>query len=183
MTMQLVLPSGVTLQRRETPADPADLPPYAHDDLTTCLNATDVLLRRLLEAAVPARYISLPLRRTEPTVYATALDQDRYFAAPQLYLAVAAGVRPDELPRRVPQLLKVSSADRIEGLIRRALPGVSLRHVADPPAAIPLRLNYQYFALERTGEDWDSIRLSRHLAVYAPADLPDPELELLILLS
>ena len=28
MTMQLVLPSGVTLQRRETPADPADLPPH-----------------------------------------------------------------------------------------------------------------------------------------------------------
>ena len=28
MTMQLVLPSGLTLQRRETPADPADLPPH-----------------------------------------------------------------------------------------------------------------------------------------------------------
>jgi hypothetical protein len=28
MTKQLVLPSGVTLQRRETPADPADLPPH-----------------------------------------------------------------------------------------------------------------------------------------------------------
>ena len=28
MTMQLVLPSGVTLQRRETPAEPADLPPH-----------------------------------------------------------------------------------------------------------------------------------------------------------
>jgi len=28
MTMRLVLPSGVTLQRRETPADPADLPPH-----------------------------------------------------------------------------------------------------------------------------------------------------------
>ncbi len=28
MTMRLVLPSGVTLQRRETPAGPADLPPH-----------------------------------------------------------------------------------------------------------------------------------------------------------
>jgi len=85
--------------------------------------------------------------------------------------------------RRVPQLLKVSSVDRIEGLVRRALPGVALRHVADPPSAIPLRLDYQYFALERAGEDWDSIRLSRHLAAYVPGDLPDPELELLVLLA
>ena len=28
MTMQLVLPSGVTLRRRDAPADPADLPPH-----------------------------------------------------------------------------------------------------------------------------------------------------------
>jgi len=166
-----------------TDSQPSDLPPYNHDDLTTSLGQTDALLRRLLEAAVPARYVSLPLRRTEPSVYATALDEDRYFAAPQVYLAVAAGVRPEDLMRRAPQLLKVSSADRIEGLIRRALPGVALRHVPDPPSAIPLRLNHQYFALERSGEDWDSVRLSRHLAVYAPADLPDPELELVILLS
>jgi type VI secretion system protein ImpJ len=166
-----------------TTRQPADLPAYDHMDLSGCLGLLDAVLSELLEAAVPARYISLPLRRTEQSLYATALDEDRYFNAPQIYLAVSGGSKPADLMRRVPQLLKVSSADRIEGLIRRALPGVVLRHVPDPPAAIPLRLDYQYFALERAGEDWDSIRLSRHLAAYVPADLPDPELELLILLA
>jgi len=166
-----------------TSHQPADLPEYDHQDLTGCLGRLDVLLRELLEAAVPARYVSLPLRRTEASLFATALDEDRYFTAAQIFLAVSAGGKPADLPRRVPQLLKLSSADRIEGLVRRALPGVALRHVADPPSAIPLRLDFQYFALERSGEDWDSIRLSRHLAAYVPADLPDPELELLILLA
>ena len=166
-----------------TSHQPTDLPDYDHQDLTGCLGRLDLLLRELLEAAVPARYVSLPLRRTEPSLYATALDEDRYFAAAQIYLAVSSGNKPADLSRRVPQLLKLSSADRIEGLVRRALPGVALRHVPDPPSAIPLRLDYQYFALERSGEDWDSIRLSRHLAAYVPADLPDPELELLILLT
>lgn len=166
-----------------TSHQPSDLPAYDHEHLSDCLGTLDVLLRELLEAAVPARYVSLPLRRTETSLYATALDEDRYFNAPQLYLAVASSARPADVMRRVPQLLKVSSADRIEGLIRRALPGVALRHVPDPPSAIPLRLDFQYFALERAGEDWDSIRLSRHVAAYVPADLPDPELELIVLLA
>src|SRR5690606_23966261 len=99
-----------------------------------------------------------------------------------MYIAVAAGLKQDELSRRVPQLLKVSSADQLERLVRRALPGVALTHVPSPPSAIPIKLNYQYFALERTGEDWDAIRMSRHLAVYAPADLPDLDMELVVML-
>jgi type VI secretion system protein ImpJ len=82
----------------------------------------------------------------------------------------------------VPQLLKVSSADQIDRLVRQALPGVALRHVAVPPSALPVKLNYQYFTVERTGGDWEAIKLARNLAVYVPSDFPNPQLELLILL-
>ncbi|MGH7573678.1 MAG: type VI secretion system baseplate subunit TssK [Longimicrobiales bacterium] len=161
---------------------PQDLPAYEHGDLTGCFTRLDATVRALLETAVPAHHASLPLRLTEASVYAAALDQDRYLSAPQIYLAVAAGSKQDELIRRVPQLLKVSSADQIERLIRHGLAGVSLTHVPSPPSAIPVQLNYQYFLLERSGEDWDAIRMSRHLAVHVPADLPDPQLELVIVL-
>jgi type VI secretion system protein ImpJ len=161
---------------------PRDLPGYDHNDLTGCFTRLDALTRELLDTAVPSHHVSLPLRRTEASTYATALDQDRYFAAPQMYVAVSAGIRQEELIRRAPQLLKVSSADRLERLIRRALPGVALTHVPQPPSAIPIKLDYQYFALERTGEDWDAIRMSRHIAIYVPADLPEPEMELVIML-
>lgn len=161
---------------------PRDLPGYDHADLTACFTRLDAVTRELLETAVPSQHVSLPLRRTEASVYAAALDQDRYFTAPQMYVAVAAGMTAPEIIRRVPQLLKVSSADQLERLIRRALPGVALTHAPNPPSAIPIKLNYHYFALERSGEDWDAIRMSRHLAVYAPADLPEPEMELVIML-
>jgi type VI secretion system protein ImpJ len=162
---------------------PSDLPAYNHLDLTSCFGKLDVLVRELLETAVPSNYVSLPLRRTESSTHATAVDQDRYFAAPAWYLAVGATAKNEEIARRAPQLLKVSSVEQLERLIRRALPGVALTHVAAPPSAIPLKLNYQYFLLERTGEDWDAIRLSRHLAAYVPAELPDARLELVILLA
>jgi type VI secretion system protein ImpJ len=165
-----------------TTIHPRDLPTYDHDDLSACFARLDGIVRELLETAVPSNHVSLPLRATDPSVYATALDQDRYFDAPQMYIAVASSMKQDELIRRVPQLLKVSSADQLERLIRQALPGVALTYVPTPPSAIPIRLNFHYFALQRSGEYWDAIRQSRHLAVYAPADLPDPELELVILL-
>jgi type VI secretion system protein ImpJ len=161
---------------------PRDLPAYDHTDLTRCFTTLDAVVRKLLDTVVPSNHVALPLRQTEPSVYAAALEQDRYFGAVQIYLAVASSQKKEELPRRVPQLLKVSSADQIERLIRHGLGGVALTHVPIPPGAVPLKLNYEYFALDLRGEDWDNIRKSRHLAVHVPADLPDPQMELIILL-
>lgn len=161
---------------------PRALPIYNHMDLSGCFTPLDETLRELLETVVPVNHVSLPLRLTEALVYATAIDQDRYFAAPQMYLAVSAEMKQDELLRKVPQLLKVSSADQIERLIRQALPGVGLRYVPNPPSALAVKLNYQYFLLDRAGPDWDAIRLARNLAVFVPSDFPEPQLELVVIL-
>jgi type VI secretion system protein ImpJ len=114
-------------------------------------------------------------------VYATALDDDRYLQAPRMFLAVRSSAKAADV-QRAPRLLKLSAADRLERLIKQALPGVELTHVTQPPPAIPVKLDYQYFELSRQGPDWDGIALARNVAVYAPADLPDVELELVILL-
>jgi predicted component of type VI protein secretion system len=47
---------------------------------------------------------------------------------------------------------------------------------------MPVKLEYQYFQLERSGGDWDAVRAARNLAVYVPSDFPDPQLELVVLL-
>jgi type VI secretion system protein ImpJ len=99
-----------------------------------------------------------------------------------MYLAVNAEVNQAELITRTPQLIKVCSASHIEHLVRQALPGVTLTHVAVPPSSIPVKLNYQYFSLGQGGLAWEAITRSRNLAAYVPGDLPNPQLELLILL-
>jgi type VI secretion system protein ImpJ len=143
----------------------------------------DAQVRELLETVVPSNHASLPLRLTEPSVYAAAIDQDRYLQAAQAYLAISAELKPEELIRKVPQLLKISSADQLDRLIKRALAGVGLSHVANPPSALPVRLDYQYFALDLKGPDWDAIRVARNLAAYVPSDLPNPRLELVLLFA
>jgi type VI secretion system protein ImpJ len=171
-----------TLTTFSSTIHPRALPLYDHTDLAACFTKLDETLRELLETVVPTNHVALPLRLTESSIYATAVDQDRYFGSPHIYLALNAGMKQDELIRKVPQLMKISSGDQIERLIRQALPGVGLRHVPSPPSALPIKLNYQYFQLDRSGTDWEAIKRSRNVAAYIPSDFPEPQVELVILL-
>lgn len=165
-----------------TTVQPRMLPVYDHTRLGECFGELDARIRELLETVVPASHVTLPLRQTEPSIHATAIEHDSYLAAPALYLAVSAGVRGEELARSAPRLMKVSSGGQVQRLIRQALPGVPLRPLAAPPSALPLKLDYQYFAIDKAGADWDAIARERNLAVYVPSDFPDPKLELIVML-
>jgi type VI secretion system protein ImpJ len=76
----------------------------------------------------------------------------------------------------------VGSAGRDDLLVQRALAGLRLTHVPEPPAAIPVKLDYEYFSISQHDSEWSSIVNSRNLAAYVPGDFANPELELLILL-
>jgi type VI secretion system protein ImpJ len=162
--------------------DARALPPYDHLDLGRCFGELDVAVREMLEAAIPVGAVSLPLKLVRQSIHATALDEDRLLAAPAMYLAVSSDVPRAELLQRVPQLVKVCSADHIDALVRQALPGIALAHVASPPSAVPVKLDYQYFALSRTGPAWEAVARARNLAAYVPADLPNAQLELIVVL-
>jgi type VI secretion system protein ImpJ len=99
-----------------------------------------------------------------------------------MYLAVNAEMPESELIRKAPQLIKVCSANHVEYLIKQALPGMTLTHLPSPPAAIPIKLNYQYFSLTQSGVAWDAVQRARNLAAYVPGDFPNPQMELIILL-
>jgi type VI secretion system protein ImpJ len=160
---------------------PRQLPPYVHDDLTATFTVLDEQVRRLLETVVPSYCVSLPLVPTQPTISAVALDDDRYLAGRQHFLAVRSALPRHELSVRVPGSVKVSSADRVETLIRQALPGLTLTHTPSPPSEVPMKLDAEYFAIDR-GAEWDAVRRARNLAAYVPADIPGVEMELVILL-
>ncbi|MHB1223656.1 MAG: type VI secretion system baseplate subunit TssK [Gemmatimonadaceae bacterium] len=163
---------------------PREIPLYDHAAPGPVFTELDSMLRELLETVVPTNVVSLPLRRLsgQSTIHATALDDDRYLAAPQLFLAVSAGLPPHELAQRVPHAIKVSAADSLDRLIRQALAGMAVSYVPSPPPAIPVKLNHHYFRLDQAGVDWQAVQRARNLAVYVPEELPDAQLELVIVL-
>jgi type VI secretion system protein ImpJ len=161
---------------------PRDLPAYDHEDLGACFTVLDEKLRFLLETVVPSNFVSLPLKLVQPSIYATAVSDDKYLKNTRMYLAIQAEMNEAELINKTPQLIKVCSATHIEHLVRQALPGMQLTHVARPPSSIPVKLNYQYFSLNQAGGAWEAVLRARNLAAYVPGDFPNPQLELVILL-
>ncbi len=161
---------------------PRDLPLYDHDNLGPILSELDEKLRSLLQTVVPTNLVSLPLTLVQPSIYATALAEDKYLADTKMYLAVSAEVSESFVIQTVPRAVKVCSATHIDHLVKQALPGIELKHLSNPPSAIPVKLKYQYFSLNQSGPAWEAVRRARNLAAYVPGDLPKPQLELLILL-
>ncbi|HTS31557.1 MAG TPA: type VI secretion system baseplate subunit TssK [Bryobacteraceae bacterium] len=165
-----------------TTIHPRDLPPYDHDNLGVCFTDLDEKLRLLIETVVPKNFVALPLKISQPFIYATSIDNDKYLLNTKMYLAIRAETSQADIAGGVPQLVKVCSANHIDHLVKYALPGVPLTFVPQPPNAIPVRLNYQYFSLSQSGASWEAIQRARNLAAYVPAELPNPQLELIILL-
>src|SRR5581483_1971414 len=137
-----------------TKIQPRDLPLYDHRDLGGRLGDLDDKLRYLLETVIRSNFVALPLKYTSPSIYATAINDDKYLQNTKMYLAVNAEMPEGELIAKAPQLIKPCSANHLEHLVRHALPGLAMRHLQVPPSAIPVKLNYQYFSLNQSGAAW-----------------------------
>jgi len=164
-------------------AHPENLPDYDHTDLGGCFTALDANIRRLMETVIPSKFVAVPLELRDRFVWSGVVTEDQYLRNSQMYLAVSAKMGIDDLIRKVPQLVKISSQDDIQRLVRNALPGITLRHVPVPPSAIPLKLDNQYFSLNQGGALWDAIVMSRQIAVHAPGEIGEPKMEILIVLE
>jgi type VI secretion system protein ImpJ len=165
-----------------TSADARTLPSYDHLRLTDGFQELERRLYELLDGAVVDAAVSIPLKAVRPTLHATAVDQGTWLEAPQWFLAVSAPVRQQELIPKVLQGCKLGSADVVDTLIRQALPGLEMAHVTAPPPAVPVKLDFQYFAIRKSGAAWDAIARARNLAVYVPAELVEARFELVIVL-
>jgi type VI secretion system protein ImpJ len=173
---------AATLTAFSNEARVSDLPVYDHENAGGCFTELDRMLRQLLERAAPRNCVSLPLREVRPSIYATAIDDDRCLAARRVYLAIRSGGGRNDLATRAPELVKLCSSNHIERLVRQALPGARLTHAPALAEGAAVRLGFEYFSVEQSGPAWETVVRSRNLAAYVPSDLADPELELLILL-
>jgi type VI secretion system protein ImpJ len=162
---------------------PENLPDYDHNDLGRCFTLLDEKIRDLMETVIPSKFVSVPLELRDRFTWSGSVTEDQYFRNSQFFLAVSAKMGVDDLIRKTPQLMKVSSMDDIQRVVRNSLPGLTLRHTPTPPAAIPMKLDNQYFSLNQGGPLWEAIMLSRQIAVFAPGEIVEPKMEILIVLE
>ncbi|MGA3127077.1 MAG: type VI secretion system baseplate subunit TssK [Candidatus Korobacteraceae bacterium] len=160
---------------------PRTLPVYDHNQLDKCFQELDAHIRRHLEIMIPTQSISILLKRVSPNFYEGDVTDARAMGASRWLLAIHAKLGEADLIRKTPAVVKVCSAAFVPELVKRALPGMTLGHLSVPPSAISARVEFQYFAISKGGPCWDHIVQTRKVGVYVPADVPDPELELLVI--
>lgn len=157
--------------------DAGDIPAYRHDAPEQVFPPLLSLLDTLLEASLPSRVISIELRHSGQ-FWKGLLHDARLREGADLYLSVRSSIPNHLLQTQFPLLCKAGSDEDVSDVVNVALNGVALKPLHHVPAAIPLRLENQYFALDLSGPAAQAMLDAGNCAFYIPAALGDVQLEL-----
>lgn len=157
----------------------ADLPAYDHRDPGPSFAKLDGIIRELLDTVISSRYFAIALTENKPSYHLGMLDSGKIDDKTNFYLAVNADLPAIELVEVVPLRLKIGAPEDVEKFVLAALPGVKLVHSPQVPAALPVRPDTYYFALENKGAMYERMLQAQSICIYAPSGIRDLKLELL----
>ncbi|WP_175909931.1 MULTISPECIES: type VI secretion system baseplate subunit TssK [unclassified Burkholderia] len=162
-----------------TSSDLTDIPAYDHARADKVFTKLEAMIRDLLDAIIPSRVVSIGLTRQSPTTWTGQfLDERIVEGAADWYLSVNAPTPAFTLVEQFPRLCKIGAPDEVEHIVNSALLGIPLKAVQRVPAAIPVRLDNQYFALDSNDPAHARMLAARACQIYLPASVPDASLEL-----
>jgi type VI secretion system protein ImpJ len=162
---------------------PSALPLYNHLNLEECFEALDDHIRAHLEMFAPTNCISITLRPVGKYIYEGAVTDARCLGRSRWILGINSSIGEATLISSTPQLVKFCSARFVPELVKRAVPGMTLTHLPVPPSAISPKVESQYFALSKSGPCWDHIVETKQIGIYVPGEIPNPEIELSVVLE
>ncbi|MBU8926190.1 type VI secretion system baseplate subunit TssK, partial [Enterobacter hormaechei] len=159
------------------------IPPYRHDAPETVFPPLFTLLDSLLEASLPSRVIAIELKQGEDReIWRGKLHDARLREGADFYLSVRSAMPNHELQTRFPQLCKAGSHDDVSEVVNIALSGMVIKPLSHVPAAIPLRLENQYFALDLSTDAARAMLEAGNCTFYTPGSLGEVKLELFAVL-
>ncbi|RAS37421.1 type VI secretion system baseplate subunit TssK [Paraburkholderia bryophila] len=155
-----------------------DIPVYDHANQNEIFGRLETLIRNLLDTSIPSRVIPIALTRKNATTWRGQFLDERLTAAADYYLSVNASLPPFDLIDQVLQLCKLGAPDDVEEIVNAALAGIPIKAVQRVPAAIPVRLDNHYFAIEARNPAFTRMLAARACQIYLPGSVPDASLEL-----
>lgn len=162
---------------------PGSLPLYNHLKLADCFETLDHHIRTHLELVVPSNFVEIALNKVAAYVWEGTIKDERALSRSRWIFGINAKVGESEIITATPRLVKVCSREFLPKLVSRALPGLAMKHLPVAPPAISPKVDMQYFSIDKAGPCWDHIVATRLLGVYVPGELPDPKIELLVVLE
>lgn len=98
------------------------------------------------------------------------------------YLSVRSSLPTHVVLQQLPRLCKIGAPDDVTLLVNVALNGVPVVPLTQVPAALPLRLENQYFALDMQSAPAKAMLDAGSCMIYAPGTLGDLKPELFAVL-
>lgn len=159
------------------------IPVWQHEQLNAVFPPLFDLLGDLLEASLPSRVVALSLDY-DPRLHfwQARLHDPRLREGADYYLSVRSPIPVAQLQEQFPRQCKVGSPDHVRGIVNSSRVGVPLTPLRHVPAAIPLRLENQYFSLDLSHPLATEMLQSGTCMFYVPGMLGEPELELFAVL-
>ncbi|MCG5077865.1 type VI secretion system baseplate subunit TssK [Paraburkholderia tagetis] len=154
------------------------IPAYAHRTPEPVFAELESLIRALLDAVIPSRVVPITLERLRTSMWRGQINDERLTDNVDYYLSVRASMPAHALLEQLPALCKMGAPDEVEHVVNSALTGITLRPVSRLPAAIPVRIENQYFAVDSSDPAFARMIAARACQIYLPASIPEAELEL-----
>ncbi|MFL6449171.1 MAG: type VI secretion system baseplate subunit TssK [Bryobacteraceae bacterium] len=160
-------------------SNPDTLPLYDHDSPGTCFSALERRIRRDVDVLLPENVFVVPVVSAGNCFYEARISDRRTLSHSRWILSIRSSAPVSEVVR-VPSLVKVCSRRFVPELVRRQVPGIKLIHLATLPPELVPQGQTEYFELRKEGPCWTSIVDTADLGVFVPAELTEPEMQLLI---
>lgn len=162
---------------------PNMLPLYDHLHLAECFEALDEHIRTHLELIVPSNCVQIALAKAATYFWEGNIIDERTLNRSRWIFGIRCKLGEADLIERTPRLVKLCSRTFVPRLVERALPGAKLTHIPVPPPSLSPKIEYQYFAIDKSGPCWEHMVKTREVGLYIPGELPDPEIELSVILE
>ena len=161
----------------------ADIPAYHHAQLTDTFLPLFALLEILLEASLPSRVVAVELDRDDRRKrWHAHLNDPRLREEADFYLSVHSSLPVAKLLEEFQLQCRVGCPDEVDLIVNGSRPGVPVKAMSHVPAAIPLRLENQYFTLDMRHPAAQAMLDAGHCVFYLPGWMGDTDIELFAVL-
>jgi type VI secretion system protein ImpJ len=156
-----------------------DLDGYRHDNIADTFSPLSNLIKDSLSSlSTKSRAFNIPLKEPKYGIYRAILADHQLIQSSTFVLTVKADIPSEELQRNFPNLVKISSIEKIRELIMVSLPGVSIKLLPYMPRELPYHDGFIPFELDRNCEAWQDLKNSSGMAIHIGDQVPGLKLQL-----
>lgn len=158
------------------------IPGYDHQMPEKTFPPLFELISELLEASLPSRVVAVNMIRQDEQTWKAVLHDIRLREEADFYLSVRSNLPAWQVAEKFAEMAMAGTPDDVGQITGVAMEGIALIPLSRVPAALPVRLENQYFVLDMESRAAHDMLEQGVCMFYVPSLLGELELELFAVL-